>query len=361
MTIAYSWAFGNGLVHRAIITVKSCVRDLMTTKRKLPSGVTRFLDECTRHRIHPQLRTFTARTHTALEAAQILQCEPRQIVKSLLFMGQESGHALLALTSGANRVDLKRLAEILGEKVRLASPQEVRELTGYTVGAVPPLGKNQKWYTIIDEDLGGEETLWVSGGTSHSLASLTFESLVKLTSGKVTNLTTPQAKPVRIVPYNPDWPTRFQFEKERLINASAGLFEHIEHIGSTSVPGLSAKPIIDILAGIKSLSDAPVFIPLLQALGYQYVPEYESQLPERRYLTLTQNDCVVVHLHVVVTGSRFWCDHLTFRDRLLENPDLRDKYAKLKSELAQQYGKDRIGYTNAKSAFIRKVLRMRNS
>lgn len=131
----------------------------------------------------------------------------------------------------------------------------------------------------------------------------------------------------------------------------------IEHIGSTSVPGLAAKPIIDIMAGAQNLADAPQFIPLLETHGYHYFPEYEAQIPERRYLTKSINGRTVVHLHIIEPTNQLWEEHLTFRDRLLAQPVLRNDYARLKTELAKHFGNDRVGYTEAKSAFIQTALK----
>jgi GrpB-like predicted nucleotidyltransferase (UPF0157 family) len=130
----------------------------------------------------------------------------------------------------------------------------------------------------------------------------------------------------------------------------------IEHIGSTAVPGLPAKPIIDILGGITCLLDTPSFISRLEGIGYCYIPEYEAQLPHRRYLTRTEADHVVTHLHIVEISSQFWQEHLAFRNCLRSDNNLRDAYGHLKIDLATRYVNDRVGYTNAKTEFIHKAL-----
>jgi GrpB-like predicted nucleotidyltransferase (UPF0157 family) len=96
-------------------------------------------------------------------------------------------------------------------------------------------------------------------------------------------MNSPAPLPVIIEAYDPEWPNLFLAEKARLDAAIHSYIDIIEHVGSTSVPGLAAKPVIDILVGIHSLGDTPQFVPLLQAIGYIYVPEYEVDLPERRY------------------------------------------------------------------------------
>ncbi len=308
------------------------------------------------HGIQSDLVELPISTHTAAAAAAAVGSDPSQIVKSLIFTGCETGYAILVLVSGPNKADIQRLSEIIGEKVQLADKDSVLSLSGYSVGAVPPAGLKTRLPTIIDEDLGAHSHVWVSGGSDHSVIRLSFKELCELTGGKVTNINLPQAQPVIIVPYDPEWNTKFEAERLRIQTAIGSYLRGIEHVGSTAVPGLSAKPIIDIMGGITSLLDAPSFISRLEEAGYRYVPEYEAQLPQRRYFTRAEDGQVVIHLHIVEITSRFWQDHLTFRNRLRADSHLRDVYGRLKIDLAVQYGNDRVGYTDAKSEFIRKVL-----
>ena len=300
-------------------------------------------------------------THTATAAAQAVGCDLSQIVKSLVFTGCETGQSILVLVSGPNKADVQRLSEIIGEKVQLADKETVVAVSGYPVGAVPPAGLKNTLPTIIDEDLGVHSQVWVSGGSDHSVASLSFQDLCRLTNGKVTTVNRSLAQPVIIVPYDPEWITRYEGEKVRIQTAMGTYLKGIEHIGSTAVPGLPAKPVIDILGGITSLLDTPSFIPPLEEIGYCYIPEYEAQLPHRRYLTRTEADRVVIHLHIVEISSQFWQEHLAFRDRLRSDNNLRDAYGRLKIDLASRYGNDRVGYTNAKTEFIHKALHQERS
>ncbi len=91
------------------------------------------------------------------------------------------------------------------------------------------------------------------------------------------------ADPVVIVDYDPRWPAMFREEQEAILRAIGPHVVAVEHVGSTAVPGLGAKPIIDILVGIGSLNEASACIRPLEALGYRYVPEFEAEFPERRY------------------------------------------------------------------------------
>lgn len=161
--------------------------------------------------------------------------------------------------------------------------------------------------------------------------------------------------PIVIVDYDPAWPVRAFAEMESIRAALGNRLASIEHIGSTSVPGLAAKPIIDLMVGLPTLADARACIPLLVTLGYTYMPEYEAEMPERRYFRKGTDEARTCHLHMVEIGSPFWVRHLAFRDALRADPALSAEYAGLKRRLAAQYGADRIGYTDAKTGFIQEV------
>lgn len=159
-----------------------------------------------------------------------------------------------------------------------------------------------------------------------------------------------------IVPYDPRWPRQFEEEKARLLAEIGAYVLSIEHIGSTAVPGLAAKPVIDILIGVRSLQDAPLFIPPLESRGYEYMPAYEDEMPFRRYLHRKVNGEHTHHLHMVEPDSRFYSVQLVFRDHLRGHLETRDAYAALKRHLAAKYRSDRTAYTDAKSSFILSVL-----
>jgi len=161
---------------------------------------------------------------------------------------------------------------------------------------------------------------------------------------------------VVIVDYDPHWVEEFQAESQRIRAAIGPYLTIIEHVGSTAVPGLAAKPVIDMLAGIRSLADAPACIAPLQALGYIYIPEYEDELPERRYFQRLRGEEHTHHLHMAETTSEFWKKELLFRDYLRSHPETAATYDRLKRELAAQFGRDRAGYTDAKTEFITAVL-----
>jgi GrpB-like predicted nucleotidyltransferase (UPF0157 family) len=162
--------------------------------------------------------------------------------------------------------------------------------------------------------------------------------------------------PILIADYDPRWPQLFAAERDRIIEAIGEWLAGIEHVGSTSVPGLAAKPIIDIMPGLRSLDDTALIVPAMEAIGYQYIAEYEDQLPERRYFIKPPGRRHTAerlfHVHAVETTSRFWRRHIAFRDYLRANPAACDDYTALKRRLAAEHGSDREAYTEAKTEFI---------
>lgn len=159
---------------------------------------------------------------------------------------------------------------------------------------------------------------------------------------------------VILVPYNPDWPRRFDEERSILAAVFAGGEAVIEHVGSTAVPELGGKPIIDVMVGLRTLADIEARIPALEAVGYEYVQEYEKQLPERRYFRKPRLGPRAFHVHCVIDGSEFWLRHLAFRDYLRAHPECASAYYKLKRDLAKRLNKEE--YTEDKSPFIEAVL-----
>lgn len=124
-------------------------------------------------------------TRTAQEAADRAGCELGQIVKSLIFKGKQSGKPILVLTSGANRVDEKRIREYAGEGIGKADADFVRAVTGFAIGGVPPLGHIQKMETYIDEDFIQYQTIWAAAGTPNAIFELPADVLQKITDGKI--------------------------------------------------------------------------------------------------------------------------------------------------------------------------------
>ena len=129
----------------------------------------------------------------------------------------------------------------------------------------------------------------------------------------------------------------------------------VEHIGSTSVPGLAAKPIIDMMVGITDFTQADALVPGVQSLGYEYVSQFEVEMPFRRYFR-KDNEGVRTHqIHLVALNSEFWNRHLAFREYLKTHPDVAAEYAALKRQLAEQDWQDVNDYADAKTEFIQSV------
>jgi prolyl-tRNA editing enzyme YbaK/EbsC (Cys-tRNA(Pro) deacylase) len=128
---------------------------------------------------------FQESTRTAQEAADRAGCSLGQITKSLIFKGRTTGKPILVLTSGANRVDEKKFSEYAGEPIGRADADFVREVTGFAIGGVPPVGHMQKMDTYLDQDLMQFNTIWAAAGTPNAIFELTPDALQKMTEGKI--------------------------------------------------------------------------------------------------------------------------------------------------------------------------------
>lgn len=162
---------------------------------------------------------------------------------------------------------------------------------------------------------------------------------------------------VVLMPYQPAWPGRFARLRTVLIGVFGDVDVDVQHIGSTAVPGLTAKPVIDVLLGTPSLADIEAVVPMLALHDYRYVSRYEADLPMRRYFVRDADTSTPrVHVHGVVRGSPLWREHLAFRDALRNDPALAARYQALKQALAARFAHDKAGYTAAKAPFIRAVI-----
>lgn len=132
---------------------------------------------------------------------------------------------------------------------------------------------------------------------------------------------------------------------------------HVEHVGSTAVPGLAAKPVIDLLAPVHSLVDTERADDVLAEVGWHLVPLELDQRPWRRMYVLPDGDRRLAHLHLVEPTHPQWRDVLLFRDRLRRHPALAADYERIKRLAAQAHPDDREAYTAAKTAFVDRVIR----
>jgi len=159
---------------------------------------------------------------------------------------------------------------------------------------------------------------------------------------------------VRLVPYNARWAELFTHEAARIHTAltERDLPIRVEHMGSTAVPGLSAKPIIDILAGWLRDEDRSTLIAALQQLGYVY--RGEQGIVGREFFRL--GNPRQYHLHLTRLGGSFWRAHLAFRDLLRADGQVADAYSTLKQELALEHPRDREAYIGGKATFVQAAL-----
>lgn len=162
-------------------------------------------------------------------------------------------------------------------------------------------------------------------------------------------------KRLMIVDYDLQWTQVFEREKGAILDAIGHTLVAIEHFGSTAVPGLGAKPIVDILAGLRLLSDTEVCIEPLRGLGYNFRADALKGMPDDRYFERWFNGFEIAHLHLTEHDGRFWRDHILFRDFLRGHPDDAKRYERLKRELAPQHTSG-YAYALAKSDFIGSAL-----
>ena len=156
-----------------------------------------------------------------------------------------------------------------------------------------------------------------------------------------------------VTPYDPAWPELFQTEAAAVRDILSGNCVAVHHIGSTAVPGLAAKPIIDLMPVVRSLAEVDAAAPAFEALGYEYLGEFG--IPGRRYLR-KGGDERTHQIHIFSEGSRRDIErHLAVRDYLRTHPAVRDAYGALKAELARRYPYDIGGYCDGKEAFVRQM------
>jgi GrpB-like predicted nucleotidyltransferase (UPF0157 family) len=161
---------------------------------------------------------------------------------------------------------------------------------------------------------------------------------------------------VVLVPYDPEWPERFETARADILGACPGIVTQVQHIGSTSISGLRAKDIIDVMPGLARFEDGERCIAPLTAIGYEYRGEYG--IPGRHYWVKDDPATGVrlQNVHMYEVGHDDWAAHLAFRDYLRAHDDWRDGYAALKRELAARYAGDVEAYADAKTMFVKEVV-----
>ncbi|WP_338688533.1 GrpB family protein [Bradyrhizobium sp. 26S5] len=153
--------------------------------------------------------------------------------------------------------------------------------------------------------------------------------------------------------YDPNWPALFDQERARIQAALGGLALAVEHIGSTAVPGLPSKPIIDLLVGVLDLDGAQHrYVEPMATLGYTYMPQYESWLPGELFFRKGPPGPWTHHVHVMPLSHPRWQQLILFRDYLRAHPEAARAYADVKRVLACTSRDDIAAYRNGKSAFV---------
>jgi|SRR5581483_3094632 len=273
--------------------------------------------------------------------------------------------ASVYLVAGPARATIaRRLAERLaGVHVEAAAGADIDALwrTGASVvveyeGALALLGEYRTWlrsrpcHVVVVhppdapcDDAAPRVGLWLE--TDAHTAEETVDAILGATL-------TPRS-PTLVVDYDPAWPAQFDELARPIRAALAALEPEVEHVGSTSVPGLAAKPIVDVDVVVRTKEDVPAAIEGLRTLGYVY--QGDKGIPGREAF-LWPPHAAPHHVYVVVAGSKPHVDHLAFRDHLRAHPEVAAAYAELKRGLAERFGDDRFGYTDAKTSFIAGVL-----
>ncbi|MBW1805081.1 MAG: GrpB family protein [Deltaproteobacteria bacterium] len=171
---------------------------------------------------------------------------------------------------------------------------------------------------------------------------------------------------IAIEPYNTMWHLMFKEEKEHLLSCLPNkLINRIEHFGSTAVPDLAAKPIIDMLVEVTSLEETKErIVPVLKSQGYDYFwrPVWDDDVPPfyAWFIKRDANGNRTHHIHMVEHNFEHW-DRLSFRDYLIDHPATAKEYQKLKYQLAGKYESDRVRYTGKKTEFIQKITQLAKS
>jgi putative glutamine amidotransferase len=211
-----------------------------------------------------------------------------------------------------------------------------------------------------------EHTTWMLGVQWHPEETsatdrdqqVIFEALVNLARWRG-QLARPGARDGRSHPYgladpDPSWPARFEEEAATIVAAlPSELVVRIDHVGSTSVPGLTAKPVIDIQLSVTSMVPRDAYLDPLLDLGFRWAPDGFDD--DHEFLKLDRGGREPVHLHITSRGSTWERRHLAFRDALRNDPDVAAAYAALKRELAARHPRDIVRYVQGKSAFVREI------
>lgn len=163
-----------------------------------------------------------------------------------------------------------------------------------------------------------------------------------------------QKNSVAVYPYDEEWPIEFEKEKKILEGILKDFDVEIEHVGSTSIPGLSAKPIIDIAIGVKDKKTLFEIEPIMAEAGYDILNDYETkgEILARK----GPPECRTHYIHMQLIGSEYWDEFMYFKRYMLEHPEEIKKYEDLKKDLSSRYAEERKKYTAGKNEYISEIL-----
>jgi prolyl-tRNA editing enzyme YbaK/EbsC (Cys-tRNA(Pro) deacylase) len=156
--------------------------------QELKSSAQRVQEILCNHHLDLKVIEFKELTRTSQEAAQAIGCEVGQIAKTLIFKGKSTSKPICVIASGINRVDEKKVEQLIGEAIEKADPQFVLKHTTFAIGGIPPIGYTLDVVSLIDEDLMQYSELWAAAGTPNAVFRLLFKDLLTITQGKVANI-----------------------------------------------------------------------------------------------------------------------------------------------------------------------------
>jgi len=157
---------------------------------------------------------------------------------------------------------------------------------------------------------------------------------------------------VEVVSYSPNWKDMYKEESEKIKNVLSDIIIDIHHVGSTAIPGIKAKPVIDILVEVKDIEGVDQHNHKMKELGYEVMGEYG--IPKRRFFRKGGNNRTH-HIHIFQVGNEEIERHVNFKEYLIAHPDKAREYSKLKEKLVNKYTYDVENYTNSNSDFIKEV------
>ena len=166
------------------------------------------------------------------------------------------------------------------------------------------------------------------------------------------NISKTDRRRVGVVSYNPNWKEMYKEESEKIKNVLSDIIIDIHHIGSTAIPGIKAKSVIDILVEVKDIEGVDQYNHKMRELGYEVMGEYG--IPKRRFFRKGENNRTH-HIHIFQAGNEEIGRHINFKEYLIARPDKAREYSKLKEKLANKYNYDVENYTNGKSDFIKEI------